>query len=127
MGSRSSLLVTLATCIAGCAATPLQSPAAASIMVTRNPPGRECRFLGEVSGSQGNFLTANLTKDQYLVEGARNQMRDAAYELGANYVQIELENPSENTADDSLGGVYSSTVIGNAYFCPDVRSGKTSH
>lgn len=111
--------IALVTSLAGCAATPLRHPGASSIMVTRNPPPQACRFVGEVSGSQGNFLTANLTRDENLVEGARNELRDAAFELGANYVQIELENPSHNTADDSLGGVYSSTVIGNAYVCPE--------
>lgn len=122
MKLRKCLLFGLSTGLVGCAATPLQDPAAASILVTRNPPAAECRFVGEVRGSQGNFITADLTKDEYLVAGARNQMRDEAYKLGANYVQIELENPSQNTADHSSGGVYSSTVIGNAYVCPETRS-----
>jgi hypothetical protein len=124
------LLIALTACAAGCAATPLQAPEANSILVTRNPPSEGCRFIGEVRGSQGNFVTSNLTKDENLVIGARNQMRDAAYDLGANYVQVELENLSHNTADDSFGGVYNATVIGNAYLCPelpDLRRAQAGH
>ena len=108
----------MAAGLPGCAATPLQAPQAGAIFVTRNSPAAECEFVGEVRGSQGNFWTAEFTGDENLVIGARNKMRDAAYELGANFVQIELERQSHNTADDSLGGIYSSTIIGNAYLCP---------
>jgi len=109
--------VGLAACLTACAATPLQAPAAANILVTRNAPAADCTFLGEVRGSQGNFWTAEFTSDEDLLVGARNRMRDAAYALGANFVQVELENPSHNTADLSSGGVYNSTIIGNAYRC----------
>ncbi|MEO1201512.1 MAG: DUF4156 domain-containing protein [Pseudomonadota bacterium] len=110
-------LMTSATLLAGCAAAPLNAPEAAAIMITANPPGDDCVFVGEVRGSQGNFWTAEFTKDEDLIIGARNELRNAAYELGANYVQLELENQSHNTADHSTGGVYSSVVIGNAYRC----------
>lgn len=106
--------------MAGCAAAPLQAPAAANVLVTRNAPANDCSFVGEVLGSQGNFWTAEFTSDEDLIVGARNRMRDRAYNLGANFVQIELENQSHNTTDDSLGGVFSSVVVGNAYVCPNL-------
>ncbi len=102
----------------GCAAAPLMEQDAARVLVTRNAPADNCRFVGEVLGSQGNFWTADFTSDEDLIAGARNRMRDKAYNLGANFVQIELENQSHNTADYSSGGVYSSVVVGNAYVCP---------
>jgi len=113
------LIPATALLLAGCAAAPLQTPDAAYVLVTRNAPAPECRFIGEVVGSQGNFWTAEFTSDKDLVRGARNRMRDEAFDLGANFVQIELENQSHNTGDHSTGGVYSSIVIGNAYFCPE--------
>jgi len=116
------LLIPVSICLGACAATPLQAPQAADILVSRNAPAPQCRFVGEVRGSQGNFATANFTRDENLLIGARNQMRDAAYQLGANYVQVELESHSENTTEDSLGGVYNSTVIGNAYACPEPQT-----
>ncbi len=110
-------LTTLAALLAGCAAAPLSTPEAGNILVTSNPPGEHCVFVGEVRGGQGNFWTAEFTKDEDLIIGARNELRNAAYALGANFVQLELENQSHNTADHSTGGVYSSVVIGNAYQC----------
>ena len=113
------LAIALATsALAGCAAAPLQQPAAAQVIVTRNAPADDCEFVGEVLGSQGNFWTAEFTSDEDLIVGARNRLRDEAYAIGANYVQIELENQSHNTADLSAGGVFSSVIIGNGYSCP---------
>lgn len=117
MSIRIILLLATAAAMGACAAAPLQVPEAAEILVTRNAPAEDCQFVGEVRGSQGNFWTAEFTSDKDLVVGARNQLRDAAFQLGANFVQIELENLSHNTADLSSGGVYASTVIGNAYRC----------
>ena len=120
MNIRFPLILLIPILVSGCAAAPLVSPAAGQILVTRNAPAEECTFVGEVLGSQGNFWTAEFTSDEDLVRGARNRMRDEAYNLGANFVQIELENQSHNTADQSLGGVYSSVIIGNAYACPKI-------
>ena len=104
--------------LTGCAAAPLQQPAAAQVILTRNAPADDCEFVGEVLGSQGNFWTAEFTSDEDLIIGARNRLRDEAYAMGANFVQIELENQSHNTADLSAGGVFSSVIIGNGYDCP---------
>ena len=119
MHIRLPLYLSIPILASGCVASPLRTPAAADVLVTRNAPAPECRFVGEVHGTQGNFWTAEFTSDQNLVRGARNRMRDEAFDLGANFVQIELENQSNNTAEPSLGGVYSSVVVGNAYLCPN--------
>jgi len=120
MNIRFPLILSIPVLVSGCAAAPLVSPDASHILVTRNAPAEECMFVGEVLGSQGNFWSAEFTSDEDLVRGARNRMRDEAYNLGANFVQIEMENQSQNTADQSLGGVYSSVIIGNAYVCPKI-------
>ena len=120
MNTRIPLILSVSILAAGCAAAPLVSPEAGQVLVTRNAPAEECMFVGEVVGSQGNFWTAEFTSDEDLVRGARNRMRDEAYSLGANFVQIEMESQSHNTADDSFGGVYSSVIIGNAYACPKI-------
>ena len=125
IGKRSSV-VAGAIVLCGCAAAPLEHPAAAAIVVSQNEPGDDCRYLGEVLGSQGNFWTAEFTSDEDLVVGARNRMRDRAFILGANYVQIELENQSHNTADLSAGGVFSSVIVGNGYDCPNLRLGQVA-
>lgn len=102
----------------GCAADPLL-PGGENIMLSKEAAPEGCEFLGEVQGEQGNLLTANFTSDANLINGARNNLRNAALALRANYVKIETESFSHNTADDSLGGTYSAVVIGNAYSCKD--------
>ncbi len=102
--------------LAGCAASPLV-PGGDTIVLSKEAAPEVCEFLGEVQGTQGNFWTAEFTSDANLINGARNQVRNAAHALGADYVKIETESFSHNTADDSLGGTYSAVVIGNAYRC----------
>ena len=111
-----SKLTLLTTLLAGCAAKPLL-PGSQAVVLSKNPPPAHCNYLGEVRGNQGNFWTAEFTSDADLVQGARNELRNAASAMGASYVQIETELFSENTADDSLGGTYSAVIIGNAYRC----------
>ena len=102
--------------LVGCAASPLM-PGGEAIRLSKEPAHADCVFVGEVQGTQGNFWTADFTSDSNLINGARNQVRNAAYELRADYVKIETESLSHNTADNSLGGTYSAVVIGNAYRC----------
>lgn len=100
----------------GCASKPL-TPGAERVLVTHSPAPEACRHLGEVRGAQGNFWTAEFTSDEALLAGARNELRNQAFLLGADYVAIETERYSDNTASDSLGGTYAAVIIGNAYRC----------
>lgn len=100
----------------GCAAKPLV-PGGGDVVLSKDPAPEGCQFLGEVQGKQGNFWTAEFTNDADLINGARNEVRNAANALHANYVKIETESFSHNTSEDSLGGIYSAVVIGNAYRC----------
>jgi len=93
------------------------SPGAEKIFVSDRPPPDGCRFMGEVQGSQGNFWTSEFTSDRNILSGARNEMRNQALTLGANYVLVETQSHSNNTAGFSLGGTYASVIIGNAYSC----------
>ena len=115
--TRPSLKAVLPFCLlAGCAASPLM-PGGETILLSKEAAPEACEFLGEVQGTQGNFWTADFTSDANLINGARNNMRNAAYALQADYVKIETESLSHNTADHSVGGTYSAVVIGNAYRC----------
>ena len=115
--TRPSLKAILPFCLlVGCAASPLM-PGGETILLSKEAAPEACEFLGEVQGTQGNFWTADFTSDANLINGARNQVRNAAYALQADYVKIETESLSHNTADHSVGGTYSAVVIGNAYRC----------
>jgi len=105
----------------GCAAKQA-SPGAERIFISDMAPPTDCRFVGEVQGTQGNFWTSDFTSDRNILDGARNEMRNEAFSLGANYVMVETQSHSNNTAHYSLGGTYASVIIGNAYYCPDKSS-----
>ena len=108
--------------LAACAAKPT-NPGAERIFVSNEEPPPDCIFMGEVQGSQGNFWTAEFTSDRNILSGARNEMRNQAFSLGANYVMVETQSHSHNTAGYSLGGTFASVIIGNAYRCPTQYSG----
>ena len=112
------------TFLAACAAKQA-SPGAERVFVSEDPPAAGCRFVGEVQGSQGNFWTSDFTSDRNILTGARNELRNQALSLGANYVMVETQSHSHNTARYSLGGTYASVVIGNAFICPDTVPGST--
>jgi hypothetical protein len=103
--------------VVGCVSKPIVQ-GAEKIFVSDASPPAGCRFVGEVQGSQGNFWTAQFTSDRNILTGARNEMRNQALSLGANYVVVETESNSHNTSHDALGGTFASVVFGNAYKCP---------
>lgn len=114
-----SLTSVLPLCLLfGCAADPLL-PGGQDIVLSKEAAPAGCEFLAEVQGEQGNFWTTNFTSDANLINGARNNLRNEALALNANYVKIETESFSHNTADDSIGGTFSAVVIGNAFRCKD--------
>ena len=123
--SKVTIVTLLLSGLAGCAAKPLL-PGGDLVRLSRQPAPEGCRFLGEVRGTQGNFWTAEFTSDANLINGARNELRNAARALTANYVQIETESISHNTATGSVGGAYSAVVIGNAFSCEESAGNGTA-
>jgi hypothetical protein len=115
----------LASCFAplaasGCAATAL-NPGADRVMVTHVPAPNDCRFAGTVIGDQGGSLTGPFTSNRNLAEGAVNDMKNKAHEMGANYVVLETTTAG-NTISGSgrhiSGGQTDVTHMGNAFVCP---------
>ena len=119
------LISSMTLLLANCAAKQV-NPGAERIFVSNQEPPPSCWYLGEVHGTQGNFWTAEFTSDRNLLTGARNEMRNQAQILGANYVLIETQSHSHNTANYSLGGTFSSVIIGNAYRCPEKDLGRNT-
>ncbi len=121
------LVLTLCvTSLLGCTAKPLNQ--GASTVRVMNAAPENCAFLGEVDGSQGNWFTADLTSDRDIIIGARNEMKNQAYALGANVVVIQKSVDNSNAgisgykrgdtaALSSTKGTYSSTLIGEAFRC----------
>jgi len=100
--------------LAACAAKTLTPGAEAIELVNERPDLSKCEYLGEIVGSQGNWFTGDFTANEDLVVGARNELRNKAYELGGNVVYIQdLEHSSSS---DSLGTT-NVTGIGKVYKC----------
>ena len=89
-------------------------PGSESVLLSGNPAPEYCKFLGEVLGGQGSMLTGELTSNSNIVRGARNELRNEAHLLGANYVEIQGQTSSHS--DEGI--MYNSTIVGNAYVCP---------
>ena len=104
--------------LTGCAAMELESGAQQVRIVTNEPQG--CQYLGEVTGNQGNLLTGGFTSNANLETGARNDMKNQAYKMGANTVQL-LTNRAGQTGSFGQGsGAMEQTNVtytGIAYKC----------
>lgn len=108
--------------LAGCSAVNLDSGAQQVRVVTNEPQG--CEYLGEVTGSQGDFFTGAFTSNANLETGARNDMKNQASKLGANTVQL-LTNRAGQTGSMGQGSgsmeQTNVTYTGAAYKCPATR------
>lgn len=107
--------------LTGCAAVELESGAQQVRLVTNEPQG--CTYLGEVTGNQGDLLTGGFTSNANLETGARNDMKNKAYKMGANTVQL-LTNRAGQTGSFGQGSgsmeQTNVTYTGIAYKCVPV-------
>lgn len=105
------ILVFATILISGCAAKTLL-PGAERVFLSNDAPPGNCEFIQEVHGGQGNWWTDDITSTKALTEGSRNDLRNAAYRVGANYVHIQQQERNESY----LGGG-KIALAGNAYSC----------
>ena len=118
------LSVLAVTLLAGCAATPLE-PGAEAVRVTHIEPQSECKWLGDVTGSQGNSITGEYTTNANLETGARNDLKNKAAALGGNLVVLITERPGITGNFGLEGGVVHQTSIvltGSVYRCVTAES-----
>jgi hypothetical protein len=96
-------------------------PGAERVIVTRQPAPAGCKYLGGVVGNQGGSLTGGLTSNRNLAEGAMNDMKNKAFDLGANFVVLETNQAGSTESGDAThfsGQQTDVTNTGNAYHCP---------
>lgn len=98
---------------AGCSAISTTPEGKSVELVTEKPPGN-CKPLGDVVGSQGNWFTGDYTSNKNLLVGARNDLRNKAAEMGGNYVWVQDSN---NTNAWGSLGTTNTTVLGVVYSC----------
>ena len=107
-------ILVLPILVNGCAATQVLKEARSVELVNEKPNTSKCKFVGEIVGSQGNWFTGDLTSNKDLVIGARNELRNEAYKLGANVVYIQ---DMKNTNAWGSAGTTNTTAVGKAYKC----------
>lgn len=112
--SKSIIVVLFLSLLSGCSATPILVGAEIVELTTEHPQRDKCEYLGEVIGSQGNWVTGDFTSNEDLIIGARNELKNRAYLLGANRVYVE--GMANTNAWGSLGTT-NSTAIGKAFKC----------
>ncbi len=100
--------------LTGCSAIQLQPEAAGIEIVNEMPNNKQCAFLAEIAGSQGNWFTGDFTSNENLVIGARNELRNKAYKLDGNLVLIQ---DMKNTNAYGSLGTTNTTAIGKVYKC----------
>lgn len=107
----------IATALSACAAIQ-PTPTGAKVQLVTEKPADTCVFLGEVTASQGNFITGRYTPNENLLVGSRNDIRNKAAALSGNLVQV-LETYRDK-AWLPLGDTHGTTnmlVLGRAYRC----------
>ncbi|WOE82407.1 DUF4156 domain-containing protein [Pseudomonas protegens] len=102
----------------GCAPTSVAGPGANNVRITHNEPGPECQFLGDVTGSQGNFLLGSITGNADLETGARNDLKNKAAAMGGNRVYLLTQRAGQTGSDNRLEQT-NVTLSGNVYHCPE--------
>src|SRR5687768_2826177 len=108
MGAAVSVLL-----LVGCSAISTTKEGKSVELVTEKPPGN-CKPLGDVVGSQGNWFTGDYTSNKNLLIGARNDLRNKAAGMGGNYVWVQ---DSSNTNAWRSKGTSNTTVLGVVYHC----------
>jgi Domain of unknown function (DUF4156) len=114
------LLVLTATILGGCAAKELH-PEAARVLVTKAQAPAGCVYIGTVVGEQGGSFAGRYTSNARLAEGAFNDLKNKAAEMGANYVVLEDTHAGNTVSGDRngmSGGQTDVTHVGNAFKCP---------
>jgi nitrous oxide reductase accessory protein NosL len=110
------LTITILIFVHGCSPIEVKPEAKSIELVNTSPDKNKCKFLGEIVGSQGNWLTGDLTSNKNLVIGARNELRNEASKLGANIVYVQ---DMKNTNAWRSMGTTNTTAIGKAYKCSE--------
>lgn len=94
--------------LSACMATGLNSDAV-NIKVLTREPGANCQLIGDVTGSQGNFVTGRYTTDRSLQEGALNDLKNEAARKGGNAVHIIIGG-GHNTKGEQTNVTYTANV-----------------
>ncbi|HCT5823784.1 TPA: DUF4156 domain-containing protein [Citrobacter sedlakii] len=110
------VIIFITLLLSACSANSLDR-AAERVRITHNEPGKECSWLGDITGSQGNFLTGGWTSNSNLETGARNDLKNKASEMGGNRVVLLTQRAGQTEVKGSSQQT-NVTLSGSVYHCP---------
>lgn len=114
-------LVSFCIFLSACSAQSLNS-GAEQVRITHSEPANDCVFLGEVTGSQGNFFTGAWTSNASLETGARNDLKNKALKMGGNRIVIITQRAGQTGTSYFGSGSNQQTNVtlsGSVYRCQD--------
>ncbi|MBW7982854.1 DUF4156 domain-containing protein [Enterobacillus tribolii] len=101
--------------LAGCSTTQQLDAAGQQVRFSDTKPGTECQLLGEVTGSQSNWLSGSGGESSSM-RGAANDLRNKAAAMGGNVIYGAV-SPSESFW--SSFAPLDSKMSGQVYKCPN--------
>ncbi|CAI2508264.1 DUF4156 domain-containing protein [Serratia ficaria] len=114
MRIKALLGLSAAVLLAGCSNTHQLTAAGQQIKFTDTKPAAQCQLLGEVTGTQSNWLSGNGGEGSSM-RGAANDLRNKAAEMGGNVI-YGANSPSQNLL--SSFAPLDSKMVGQVYKCP---------
>jgi len=99
---------------------PLQENASLVRLTHQEPSAQDCKFLGDVTGSQGDFFRGGFTSNADLETGARHDIKNKALALGGNTVYLLTQRAGQTgNYNQEIGGTHQTnvTLSGNVYHC----------
>ena len=114
------IIISIVILMAGCSSIKL-NPDAQTVRLTLTEPTKECKFLGDVIGSQGDAFTGAYTTNKKMEVGAMNDIKNQAAALGGNLVVILTQRAGQTGSYGEYGRssmLTNVTITGNVYSCP---------
>ena len=99
--------------LAGCTSTNDLTAAGSQVRFVENQPGSECQLLGQVTGTQSNWLSGG-NNESSSMRGAANDLRNKAAAMGGNVI-FGASSPSETVLSSFVPD--DSKMIGQVYKC----------
>ncbi|ERK07189.1 putative membrane protein yjeI [Serratia fonticola AU-AP2C] len=114
MRIKALLGLSAALLLAGCSSTNELTAAGQQVKFTDTKPAAECQLVGEVTGTQSNWLSGSGGEGSSM-RGAANDLRNKAAAMGGNVI-YGATSPSQNLL--SSFAPLDSKMIGQVYKCP---------
>ncbi|PHM37120.1 DUF4156 domain-containing protein [Xenorhabdus innexi] len=100
--------------LAGCSTNNQLTSAGSGVRFVDTQPGNECQRLGEVTGTQSNWLNG-VGNESSSMRGAANDLRNKAAAMGGNVI-YGVNSPSEGLLNSFIP--LDSKIVGQVYKCP---------